>query len=317
VSRLLSNLKAKLWPLPPGAIGIGFSKNSVVALRAIRKEDGYCITHIAEEVLPFSLFTNAAPREDDCACLAQAMQRIAETIPQTYWPLQIALPDPAAIFQVMEFDAIPQTPHERAAIAQFRLEKEYPAMTQMQCTTQVISEEGEQGLLLALFVQRAWLDCLNNACRTAGIIPGVIDIAINHLFNRFYDVVHNTSNDGVLISIEPDTWSILFWDAAHRPRFVKSRWRDTTAETDEEFEVIAQDAERLIMSYVLRVPGRKIDGIYLCATVEDRTLLAERLDRRMQIPCVQLDTSDKFSIEPGLSLQYIPPSMLAVAVPRI
>lgn len=289
----------------------------MVAVRAVRKVDGYCIAHIAEEVLPFSLFTNASPREDDCACLAQAMKRIAETIPQTYWPLQIALPDPAAIFQVMEFEALPQTPHECAAIAQFRLEKEYPTMPQMQCTTQVISEEGEPGLLLALFIQRAWLDCLNNACRTAGIIPGVIDIAISHLFNRFYDVVQRTSNDGVLISIEPDTWSILFWDAAHRPRFVKSRWRDTSTEMDEEFEVIAQDAERLIMSYVLRVPGRRIDGIYLSATAEDRAVLAERLDRRTQIPCVRLDTGDNFSTEPGLSLQYIPPSMLAVAVPRI
>jgi Tfp pilus assembly PilM family ATPase len=317
VSRLLSNLKTKLWPLPPGAIGLGFSKNSVMAVRALREEGGYCLTHIAEEVLPFSLFTNAAPREEDCACLAQAMQRIAASIPQTYWPLQIALPDPAAIIQVMEFDSLPPKPHERAAIAQFRLDKEFPALPQMQCSTQVISNEGEKGLLLALFIQRAWLDCLNDACRVAGIVPGVIDISINHLFNRFYDVVQATSNDGVLISMEPDTWSILFWDAAHRPRFVKSRWRDSNAGTDGEYEDIAQEVERLIMSYVLRVPGRKIDGIYLCAGEDDRTSLAARLDERMQMPCVQLEVSGKFSMAPGVSGQDIPPGLLAVAVPRI
>lgn len=317
MSRLLNNLKARLWPLPPGAIGLGFSKNSVMAVRALREEGGYRLTHIAEEVLPFSLFTNAAPREDDCACIAQAIQRIAASIPQTYWPLQIALPDPAAIIQVMEFDSLPPTPHERAAIAQFRLDKEFPALPQMQCTTQVISNEGEQGLLLALFIQRAWLDCLNDACRTAGMVPGVIDISINHIFNRFYDVVRATTNDGVLISIEPDTWSILFWDAGHRPRFVKSRWRDTNAGTDGEYEDIAQEVERLIMSYVLRVPGRKIDGIYLCAGDDDLTSLAARLDKRMQMPCVQLDVMENFSIDPGLSLLYIPPSVMAVAVPRI
>lgn len=317
MSRLLSNLKERLWPLPPGAIGLGISKNSVMAVRALREEDGYRLTHIAEEMLPFSLFSNAAPREEDCACLAQAMQRIAASIPQTYWPLQIALPDPAAVIQVMEFDSLPPTQHERAAIAQFRLDKEFPALPLMQCSTQVISNEGEQGLLLALFIQRAWLDCLNDACRAAGIVPGVIDISINHIFNRFYDVVRATTNDGVLISIEPDTWSILFWDAGHRPRFVKSRWRDTSAGLDGEYEDIAQEVERLIMSYVLRVPGRKIDGIYLCAGGDDCASLAARLDKRMQMPCVQLDVMEEFSIVPGLSLPYIPPSVMAVAVPRV
>jgi Tfp pilus assembly PilM family ATPase len=310
-------LKARLWPLPPGAIGVGFSKNSVFAVRALRQADDYCLTHHAEEVLPFPLFTNAAPREEDCASLAQAMQRLAASIPQTYWPLQIALPDPSAIIQVMEFDSVPPTPHERAAIAQFRLEKEFPAMPQMQCTTQVISKEGEPGLLLALFIQRAWLDCINSACRVAGFVPSVIDMSVSHLFNRFYDVIQTTSDDGVLLSIEPDSWSILFWDAAHRPRFVKSRWRDASAGTDEEYEDIAQDVERLIMSYVLRVPGRKIDGIYLCAGEDDRASLAARLDKRMQMPCVQLDVSENFSMAPGLSSQFIPPGLLAVAVPRI
>ncbi len=317
MSRLLSNLKTKLWPLPPGAIGLGFSKNSVIAVRALREADGYCVTHFAEEVLPFSLFTNSAPREEDCTSLAQAMVRLSASIPQTYWPLQIALPDPAAIFQVMEFDSIPQTPNERAAIAQFRLGKEFPAMPSTQCTTQVISKVGEQGLLLALFIQRAWLDCLNDACRAAGFIPSVIDITINHLFNRFYDVIQTTSDDGVLISIEPDTWSILFWDAAHRPRFVKSRWRDSNAGTDDEYELIAQDVERLIMSYVLRVPGRKIAGINLCATDDDRASFVASLDKRMHIPCVLLDASEKFAMAPGISIQSISPGMLAVAVPRI
>ncbi len=316
MSRLWSNLKTRLWPLPPGAVGLGFRRNSVVAVRAMRNEDGYCVTHIAEEVLPFSIFGNAAPREEERAALSQAMQRLAALTPQTYLPLQIALPDPAAILQVMEFDSIPQTPDERSAIAKFRFEKEFPAMPPMQCTTQVISKYGEQGLLLALFIQRTWLDCLGNACRDAGLVPSVIDITISHLFNRFYDVIQATSDDGVLISMEPDTWSILFWDAAHRPRFVKSRWRDSSAGTDEEYEIIAQDIERLIMSYVLRDAGRKIVGICLSAAGKDRMALAARLDKRMKIPCLHLDASEKFSMAPGLSIQSIFPGMFAVAVPR-
>lgn len=116
--------------------------------------------------------------------------------------------------------------------------------------------------------------------------------------------------------MEPDTWSILFWDGAHRPRFIKSRWRDSSAGTDGEYETIAQDIERLIMSYVLRDPGRKIVGICLSAAEKDRRALAARLDKRMRMPCHHLDASEKFSMAPGLSMQSISPGMFAVSVPR-
>lgn len=289
----------------------------MVAVRTACDRTGYRITHVTEEPLPFVLFANSSPRDEDCANLSQAMQRLAASVPQAYWPLQIALPDPAVIFQVMEFDALPETEPERMAIARFRLEKEFPTMTQMQCATQVISKQGEQGLLLAVFIQRAWLDCLNNACRAAGLVPGVIDISISHLFNRYYGDIKAGSGDGVLISVEPETWSILFWDGDQRPRFVRSRWRDTSTGKDEEHEVIAQDIERLIVSYVLRVPGRRIGGIYLCANEDDRPSMVARLEKRMKMPCVQLDATEKFSVMLGLSMRNIPSSVLAAAVPRI
>lgn len=316
MSRLWNNVVSRLWPLPPGAIGLVFGKDRVVAVRATREGEDYCITHLVEEVLPFSLFTNAAPRKEDCASLSQAMQRLAASIPQSYWPLQISLPDPAAIVQVMEFDSLPQTPRERAAIAQFRLEKEYPALKQMQCSTQVLSTEGEKGLLLAVFLQRAWLDCVNSACRAAGFVPSVMDISINHLFNRFYEVIQTTSGDGVLVAVEQDSWSILIWDGSHRPRFVRSRWRDESAGTDEEYELVVQDVERLIMSYVLRQPGRRISEVYLCAGEDDRESMAARLDKRMSIPCIQLDASEKISVAPGLSMRCMSPGTLAAAVTR-
>ena len=316
MSRLWSSLSTKLWPSPPGAIGLGFSGNSVVAVRAVYEGAGYRITHMSGERLPFTPFANSSPREEDSAILSQAIQRLAASVPQAYWPLQIALPDPAAIFQVMEFDSLPDTPLERAAIAQFRLEKEFPTLPKMQCTTQVISEEGEPGLLLATFIQRAWLDCLNSACRAAKFVPSVIDISLSHLFNRFYDVVKAGSGDGVLISVEPDSWSIMIWDDAHRPRFVRSRWRDTSSVKNEECGVIVQDVERLIVSYVLRVPGRRIGVIYLCANDNDREPLVSWFDKRMQIPCVQLDASDSFFVTPGLSMPSIPQGVLSATITR-
>lgn len=317
MSHLWNSLITRLRPSPPGAIGLGFSGNSLVAVRTVYEEGLYRVTHVAEEPLQFSLLANSAPSKEDCASLSHAMQRLAELIPQSYWPLQIALPDPVAIFQVMEFDSLPETAQERAAIARFRFEKEFPAMTQMQCTTQAIGKEGERELLLAQFVRQAWLDCINVACRSAGFVPGVIDTSLSHLFNRFYDVVEAGSGNGVLISVEPETWSILFWDDAHRPRFVRSRRRDMSAGMDEEYEVIVKDVERLIVSYVSRVHGRRVDGVYLCANEDVCASLSVRLDKRMKKPCIQLDMAERFALMPGLSLRNIPHGVLAAAIPRI
>lgn len=317
MSLLWSSLIARLMPPPPGAVGIGFGRNNVMAVRTAREGETYRITHAAQEPLPISFFTNAMPRGEDCAVLTEAMQRLAISVPQSYWPLQIALPDPAAIFQIMEFDTLPDTPHERMAIAKFRLEKEFPTMTQMECTTQVISQDGERGLLLALFVQRAWLDCLKKACSAAGFVPSVIDITTSHLFNWLYGVIKDCKGSGVLVSIEPDSWSILFWDEAHRPRLVRSRWRDIVEDRNTEYAVIAQDIERLIVSYVLRLPGSRVGTIYLCANEDDRASLAARLDERMQTPCVQLKMANSFLVTPDLAMERISHGVLAAAVPRI
>jgi hypothetical protein len=309
-------LKTKMWPLPPGTIALGFSGERAVAVRAKRTDQGYCITHAAEEQLPFSPFASSAPSEADCEILTQALGRLIAAVPQAYWPLQIALPDPAAIFRIMEFDSLPETPLERAAIAQFRLDREFPAVMPMQCSTQVISKEGEKDLLLALFIQRAWLDCLHVACGSVGFIPNVTDTTLNHVFNRFYENFKLTFGDGALILIESDAWSILFWDNECRPRFSRSRWRDKNKEKDVEFEMIIQDIERLIVSYVLHIPGRKIGGVYLCANKLEHADLVARLDKRMKIPCVQLDVTDGCFVPDELTKLNIPIGILAASVAR-
>lgn len=316
VSRLLNSIKAWISPSAPGAVSLGFRGNVVVLARAIRQKDGYYITHLAEESLPFTPFINTAPSDDDCTVFTQTISNLSALIPQSFWPLQVALPDPAAIVQVMQFDALPAAVHEREAIAKFRLEKEFPALTQMQCRTQDISRVDKPGLLLATFIHSAWLACLKDACRNAGLFPGVIDMTVSYLFNRFYKVILTTIADGVLIFVEKNTWTILIWDGDHRPRFVRSRWLDTNNEKDAEYDLIVKDVERLILSYVLREHRRKVDSIFLCAKLEDRVSLAELLDMRMKVPCVQLDVTDKISLAPDLSISNIPPGLLAAFFPR-
>lgn len=318
MSRLWNSLLAKLLPPPTGSVGLVVGRNNLLAVLMERDGNEYSVARIAEEILPFELFAAAAPSAENCESISKAMERLSAAVPQTYCLLQIALPDPAAVFQIMEFDSLPQTEGEREAIALFKFGKEFPGQPEMRCATQVISSKNEKGLMLSAFIQKAWLDCINDACRRARWVPNVIDARICYIFNRFYEVLQSAPGDGVLISIESDAWSILFWDAQQRPRLVRSRWRESSALDNQDHESIALDIERLIMSYVLRVPGRKIGRIFFSASKEDFEMLVAQLDGgRLHIPCVYLDSMEGISVVSSLTSQVRFPSAMALAAQRI
>ncbi|HXU92414.1 MAG TPA: hypothetical protein VFP33_02035 [Gallionella sp.] len=278
-------------------------------------ENGRCITHVAEERLPFAPFRDTAPRAGDPAILAQALQKLATAVPQAHWPLQISLPDPAAIFQVMEFDSLPKAASEREAIARFRMERELPAVAGMESSFQVLGEDNGKTLLLSLAVPCGWLDCLREGCRAAGFVPSVTDIGASHLFNRFQDAFA-AGEDGVLVSIEADSWAVLFWDQGGRPRFFRSRWRELDREDGADHESMAQEVERLVRAYVLSSPGRRIGRVYLCSGLAEHDSFAARLNARMQVPCVQLDLADGFYVTAGVSKRDVSLGTLAATIPR-
>ncbi len=316
MSRSWNRLARRVWPSPPGAVSLGISGDGMSALRAERSGDTYLVTHFARERLPFNPFHGAGPRSEDALAFAQAIQRLAAAVPQGHWPLQIALPDAAAIFQVLEFDSLPASERDRASLALFRLEKDWPDVAAMECATQMLGSEQGQAMLLALAVRRDWLDCLRDGCRAAGWAPRVMDITVNHLFNRFYDVICATTGDGVLISIEPDSWSIIFWDQAHRPRFVRTSVREGGEQGGH--EAVAHDAERLIRAYVLAEPGRVIEKVHVCASEGDGLRLSGHLDARMRAPCVRFNATEGFATAPGaeISLHDAPLGALAAVAPR-
>ena len=289
MSLLWNRLVAKIIPPRPGLIGLVLGRNSLLATQFEFEGGSHRIINIAEELFQFPLFSAAAPSAENRETLCLAMQRLASKIPQLYWPLQIALPDPAVILQIMEFDSVPKSVKDREAIALFRLGKELPGLPSMRCSTQLLGEEHSKELLMSNFVQESWLDCIEEACQKAGYVPSVIDTGISFIFNRCYEVIQSAEGGGALISIEPDAWSILFWDVRKRPRFIRSRWRETSSSCEEELEFIAIDIERLTMSYALRVPECKIGKILICASESEFELLASGLNERMHISCEILD----------------------------
>lgn len=310
-----NKLLERLWPRPEGVIGLGFSGNRIVAVRADKTNPGFCASLIAEEQLPFQPF-RSPPRPGDDVLITQALQRLAKATPQNHWPLQIALPNPACLFEVLEFDSLPASTRERIALARFRLEKEFPAAFEMECVIQELGEDDGRALLLAMAADRAWLDLLSKGCQNAGLYPGVVDLAASHTFNRFHDLFLKSATGGVLLMIEADSWTILFFDECCRPRFLRSRWREAVLENAPEHDAIAKEVERLVRAYALAAPKRKIGAIYIQANEQSRNLLAKQLDARMRVPCVLLDNASGWNAGLGTSLQSLDSSAFSAAVSR-
>jgi protein gp37 len=140
---------------------------------------------------------------------------------------------------------------------------------------------------------------------------------VNHLFNRIHDSIIETKGDGALISIEAESWSILFWDHTHRPRFVRSRWRDSRDRNKADYEIIAKDVERLVRAYVLAEIGRKIEKVYLSAVEEEGAEFSRCLDARMRVPCVYFNVTKEFTVATTVSIRDAVPGVLAAAVSRL
>lgn len=314
---LLNKFLSKIWPQPPGILGLSLSANSVLSVRVKQNGGNFELIQFDEQKLSFKPFADTNPLEENYLNLEQALIDLSNRIPQTYWPLQITLPDPCALFEVMEFDELPQTEEDRIAIATFRFQKEYPTMPEMRCVTQVVSQDKGAAVLLAQFVRLDWLELLSRACRAAGLVPSLVDVSINHIFNKNYEIIKATKGDGVLVSIDRDYWTILIWDDACRPRFVRSRWRDSDLVVDQEYEEIVRDVERLVVSYILRVAGRKIGSIFFCTSTVDQVSLVSRLAEILNIPCIKISAVDQYSVSTSISVAELPHSLLAVAVPRL
>ena len=347
MSRLWNKLQAQVWPAPHACIGIELAGERLIAIHTELMGAVWNVTHVVEEYLPFVPF-RGAPRAEETSALAQALERLAGSQHQTQLPIQFALPDPAAMYQVLEFESIPGAVHERNALARFRLEKEWPAAVNMECVTQPLGEDQGRALLLVMAVDRAWLGCLRTACRVAGLVPSVVDMTMCHVFNRLQERLGDDARDGVgttpgtgevdrvgntrsrprrelaveeasggaLLVIEPHAWTLLLWDNAIRPRFVRTRWREAASGQAPDYEAIAIEVERLVRAYVLAAPGRNVSGLYVCAADADLAPLAACLDTRMRTPCVRLSLGQGLSFAPGVEEGALSPGALASAILR-
>ncbi len=301
MSLSLNNLFDSIAPRSKAVFGIGIGRDRLSAAHVVTTKQARHIERIRQINLPFTLFSGT-PTPEIGHGLSSLLGELCGEVKRSHIPIQIALPDPVVSLRVFELGAIPKTRKEQLALVHWRFNKELNLGGRaIECSCQPLGVDNDKHLLLAMAIDQAWLDCLKEACRDAGVISTVIDMAACYRSNRFYERFSCDGADVVVISLDDDAWTVSISDAQGRLRFVRSRWRETMPEREREYQEIAAESEKMVRLYAHAAPGRSIKNIHAIGDAKDVSGVADLLDQRMAGKCIRVAGGVEFISKQGVS----------------
>lgn len=254
---------------PPPRVGIALGTDTVAASGLVFAPDGWRVQWSRHRSLPFRLFTDP-PDTQKMEALAIALKEVAPEATQTCGPVHVALPDTGASVAVFEFDELPEGESVRIDLVRGRFEHDrHLDASSLACRVQPLGTDNGKHLLYASAVDARWLTCLTEAMRSANIVPWVIDTAAAFHFSRIDHRLASAagSRAGAMTIVDHDSWTLLAWDRARRPRLVRSRYCST------DVGAASREIERLIQAYVRGDDDRAVEQFYL----DGRSPLAEQI----------------------------------------
>lgn len=218
----------------------------------------------------------------------------AELLPEArnaFIPLHVALPDPLGTIAVLEFDSLPKSAAQCRQLVEWRLRSELGLPERgLEVAYQNMAASEAKQLLFVQALPSDWLNAIKEALSGAGLVPWSMNQTICYRVNQYHPQLLEDKAPGALLALDDDAWTVAIWDAALRPRFIRSRWRPRAARVrEQEFDAITEDFERMVLAYVHGGTQRAIQGVYLTADDEDCGPLAVALNRRLHAPCRVLD----------------------------
>ncbi len=297
------------------SVGIAVGRREICAVHIEPRRAGARRYTIHSAQLSCELFGGSPTLEAESA-LASALANVAAPAKQRFVPCHVALPDPMMMFSVFALDALPKSEKLRRELVHWRLAKEYSTGdAALDCAHQRLGEEQGKHLLLGQGVDKAWLQCIRQALRRAGVTPWSINMGASYRFNQFHDRFASDKHGAALIALDPDSWSVLIWDAAARPRLARARWRVIADEEAEAYDVIALEAERSILSYVRAGKDNPVARVYVTGSASELAGFTAALDRRLREGCLPLALNGADPVE-GRKIEdhALAPLTLAAAV---
>jgi len=267
-----------------GAVGIAIGRReiSIVTVPGVKAKRQKMP---AAQTLPLaaSLFEAEYTASID-ETLVQALQALDSTFRHLYVPVHVALPDFVLRSSVFELDDWPRKRSWQQALLRLRFAQEWRRdEASLECQGESLGRAGARHLLWGQGGDRAWLDGVRRALARSGISAWSLNSAATYRFNSLPRTV--TAAPGALLSLDPGTWTLLFWDEQARVRQVLTRYIavSDTSSVEEGALAITDEVERVIRMYAQN-ENHRVDRLHLCGMHEYVSALTPMFNARLLEP---------------------------------
>lgn len=228
-------------------------------------------------------------RADAGTALADAISKIIAQVEQTYFAVQLALPDPLMQVKVFELESVPGSERARQEFARWRLSKDFHRdVDRLAIRTQTIARGDTPPRLLIEAVEQSVLDRILYAARQAGAVVSCVDMAARFRHEQL-DKLSEADGPAALLALERTYWSLLVWDERGVYRQLKARWRDAdSAPIDREIEKIIRHADRQLRLFNNEQDHPDVSRIWVQASHELTDSLMTTLSLQTELKCARI-----------------------------
>lgn len=206
-----------------------------------------------------------------------------------YLPVQIALPDPLFKTQKIQFSNFPRSYKEQSTLVNWQLAKmSHCVSDKIYATWQSHGNGDSEKNIFAYGLDKNIVDTLENVLHKAGLQLSTVNAASYYRYNVLDR--HALSKSGVLLALEKDYWSLMFWDAVGSLNHIHTSKRDNN--THDDIPNIVADTERLVLSYIQQ--EKSVENIYITAIGNEKKILEAQINQHLEKKC-------KWLLIPGVS----------------
>lgn len=243
---------------------------------------------------------NGPPTSSSRAELDRVIKEACDITASSYLPVQVAIPDPIVELKSFELDEISYSNKVRVNLAKWLFSQEHHfEYEKITCVCQRLNRDNGKNLLLSLAIETSWLESIHESFQSVKIYNLLISKSICFKFNHFREVLVSNGGHGVLISLDPESWSLLIWDGAGNPCFSRSRWwgQQYIDSVEEAIHKVTIDIERTLRAYISSDSAKNIKNIYVSGPESQMLLLISLLDERLE------HSSQPIPIDTGYTLK--------------
>lgn len=213
-------------------------------------------------------------------CITNIISSLPKELKKQYLPVQIALPDPLFKTQKIQFSNFPRSYKEQSTLVNWQLAKMSHCVANEIYTRWQLHRNGDsEKNVFAYGLDKNIVDTLENVLHKAGLQLSTVNAASYYRYNVLDK--HALCKSGVLLALEKDYWSLMFWDEVGSLNHIHASKRDSN--THDDIPSIVSDTERLVLSYIQK--EKNVENIYITAIGDEKKILEAQINQYLEQEC--------------------------------